>query len=431
MLIQDLDQIPDDAIDMSQFLAIDDPSQTFKITLLQLVDALVAQRLNALFVKKSGDEMTGPLTLKPAGAHSLLINPIAGEVGLNVYNAAGVRLGKVSFDANGDYVFNQTDAAGGVTGTVMKVYNKDLRVGLQGPFSLGAQGTTADALTRRDFVESSIANAIGPLGVNKSVVLQRPSGAVAGNWYPVIVPASRQGACVSIDTNSGSGSLPMNNCAFVGFVGAGGWSDGGDMVFGHYHRYDGDEKSLASIHVPTEAEGGVVFYVHEAAFPVTVRYNHADVTAAPSTGLSVTQGTSVFNGTTNPDAAAGTKTRVAMIFGDGGPCSNYAGRLYGDSRKPTPAEIGAARTRATIASGGDFTGRTMACVNMSVGGRTYPLTVPLVAGTYWVRERGGESADRDSDFGVTVGGTAPNFTFTAVNGSTINPGATVGSINAW
>lgn len=406
MRIQDLDQIPDDGIDMSQFLALDDPSQTFKMTLLQLVDALVAQRLDAMFVKKSGDEMAGGLDVMG----TVEANALAVRDSNTAARLLLVRQGSEAFtfdlypDGSTPFQTLKWDGATRKTSFVTEI-------------GCEAQPLLPEHLTRRDFVESSISGAIGPLGVNKSVVLQRPSGAVAGNWYPVIVPASRQGACVSIDTNSGSGTIPMNNCAFVGFVGAGGWSDGGDMVFGHYHRYDGNEKSLASIHVPTEAEGGVVFYVHEAAFPVTVRYNHADVTAAPSTGLSVTQGTSVFNGTTNPDAEAGTKTRVAMIFGDGGPCSNYAGRLYGDKRKPTPAEIGASYS---MTEGVNFAGKSMATILLGKNGKNYPITVPLVAGTYWISERGGENADRDYDFGVSISGAAPNFGVDGVGGASIN-----------
>lgn len=43
MRIQDLDQITNETIDLSQHLAIDDPSQSFKMTLLQLRDFFVGQ----------------------------------------------------------------------------------------------------------------------------------------------------------------------------------------------------------------------------------------------------------------------------------------------------------------------------------------------------------------------------------------------------
>ncbi|MCH7370036.1 hypothetical protein [Aeromonas sp. MR16] len=49
MRVLDLDQISDEAIDLSQFLAVDDPAQTFKMTLLQLADFLEARTLARLF----------------------------------------------------------------------------------------------------------------------------------------------------------------------------------------------------------------------------------------------------------------------------------------------------------------------------------------------------------------------------------------------
>lgn len=49
MRIQDLDQISDANIDLSQFVALDDPGQTFKATLLQLSDFLQANILNRVF----------------------------------------------------------------------------------------------------------------------------------------------------------------------------------------------------------------------------------------------------------------------------------------------------------------------------------------------------------------------------------------------
>lgn len=338
MLIQDLDQIPDDAIDMSQFLALDDPSQTFKVTLLQLVDALVAQRLNALFVKKSGDEMTGPLTLKPAGAHSLLINPIAGEVGLNAYNAAGVRLGKVSFDANGDYVFNQTDAAGGITGTVMKVYNKDLRVGLQGPFSLGAQGTTADALTRKDYVDTALNGKLGNSGAQT----------INGTLYI-------------------NGAVPEIN----------------------FHETESGKKwkwlaDANEVRFHADGYSGPAVWTANAAGSMSIRDPHT-ITA---------QGT-----------AAGALTR----------------KDYVDAQKARSAGNGSGATSVTF----NATGAKMACVTLSHAGRTYPLTFQLNGNTtWWLKERGGENADRDYDIGVSVVLNGASSTLTAVQGAN-SPGLPV------
>lgn len=49
MRIQDLDQITNQEMDLSQFIPLDDPGQTFKATLLQLADFMQAQILNTVF----------------------------------------------------------------------------------------------------------------------------------------------------------------------------------------------------------------------------------------------------------------------------------------------------------------------------------------------------------------------------------------------
>lgn len=49
MRIQDLDQITNEEIDLSQFIPLDDPGQTFKATLLQVADFMQAHILNNVF----------------------------------------------------------------------------------------------------------------------------------------------------------------------------------------------------------------------------------------------------------------------------------------------------------------------------------------------------------------------------------------------
>lgn len=214
MRIQALDQITDEAIDLSQMLALDDPSQTFKMTLLQLRDFLL----------------------------------------------------------------------GGATASDDIVYD----------------------------------------------TLARPDGAVAGNWYPVLIPANYQGANITIETTGGHGSIPMNNNQFAGFIHGGGWSDGGDQLLGQLHQYDMSERSIYAVHSCTESEGGVVFYVHEAAFPVTVKYHTKEVTGDPITGQSIQYGTSLFTFTSTPGTPSGDKTRVMIDFGLGsGTYSNIQGKMLG------------------------------------------------------------------------------------------------------
>lgn len=359
MRIQDLDQIPDEAVDLSQFLALDDPSQTFKVTLLQLVDALVAQRLNALFVKKAGDAMTGDLRSDgkfAAGSGASCKTEITGSAASSSMSmrAPDGAYGAVAFWDVDSQKFHIDGYKDGAWQRIWLSYDPIGGVAsIHNPVSLSSQGTSAASLVRKDYVDNGFVSKTGQAASALEVGLKNASwGEQTTNF--------RVG---SAQAPHGSGRTEFCN-----------W-----IQWGH----SGGQKMRHTLWCPAETNKPT-----ELWFATQVNTDDTD-----------------------------------------GPATHY--RIYHQGFKPTPADIGAARTRATIASGGDFTGRTMACVNMSVGGRTYPLTVPLVAGTYWVRERGGESADRDSDFGVTVGGTAPNFTFTAVNGSTINPGATVGSINAW
>lgn len=65
MRILDLTAITDDEITAEQMLALEDPSQTLKITIGQLT-AYVNKTAETVFVKKLGDTMTGPLTINTA-----------------------------------------------------------------------------------------------------------------------------------------------------------------------------------------------------------------------------------------------------------------------------------------------------------------------------------------------------------------------------
>lgn len=49
MRISDLDQITNEAMDLSQFIALDDPGQTFKATLLQIADFMQSTILGRVF----------------------------------------------------------------------------------------------------------------------------------------------------------------------------------------------------------------------------------------------------------------------------------------------------------------------------------------------------------------------------------------------
>lgn len=70
----------------------------------------------------------------------------------------------------------------------------------------------------------------------------------------------------------------------------------------------------------------------------------------------------------------------------------------------SPDSIGAAHRARTVGSYFDYTGFSMALVILEHIGRAYTIVVPLdgVSNTYYIKNRGGENADRDYDIGVTV-----------------------------
>lgn len=153
-----------------------------------------------------------------------------------------------------------------------------------------------------------------------------PAGASAGTWYPVAIPILSTGDFISINTVHGSGTSPMNNCSFNGYVRAKGWSDGGSGIDGVFTQYDSAEKAIFNCMIPTESTETVVFYVEARAFPVTVRRT-AGAAGAPSTGASLSIGTSVFNASTAPGTGAGTKISTLVTFSKGsGQYSNWVDR---------------------------------------------------------------------------------------------------------
>lgn len=402
----------------------------------------------------------------------------------------------------------------------------------------------------------------------KYISLARPNGAVANTWYPVLIPVADQGATIGIDTASGGAALPMNNNQFMGFVSAGGWSDSGDQVMGTFHQYATAERSIYSVHTAAESNGAIVFYVHEAAFPVTVKFNEEEMRsdwaggALPATGLSLNYGSSTFTGTTTPKDPAGTKTKVVIDFGLGsGAYSNQAGKILGSGGgsiyKNLNSEVVSGTPGGTWGysgktSGGSFAdmyrrrgtyhaqvshsgssyapvmscyfhdtegwdgtwsqgplgyagagpdswvfhykagsaaggeerkfemradgqfllpdvnptatnsatskqyvderaarwpgdgnggasvsislgrGANMFSVVLSMGGKWYPLTGPITSGaSLWIRNRGGENADRDYDFGVSVSVSGGTMTLTSQQGANAPGLPGIGVVAVW
>lgn len=154
MRIIDLDQITDETIDLSQFLALDDPSQTFKVTLLQLVDFLVTQRLDGLYVNATRpDTMVGKLTISDDTGNPLTIGTPADDPNYILAQVGGANSWFVGAGAAGSddiqlhsYMHNNS----------ITLKSDHTLLG-KDPRAASAQGASAASLTRRDFTESTYA----------------------------------------------------------------------------------------------------------------------------------------------------------------------------------------------------------------------------------------------------------------------------------
>lgn len=84
--ISDLDLITDEAIDLSQFLPIDDPTQSFKMTMLQLSDFLFSRHMEALYPVGSTVyrvDNIDPITLGYPGTWTKVAENVTIATGLN------------------------------------------------------------------------------------------------------------------------------------------------------------------------------------------------------------------------------------------------------------------------------------------------------------------------------------------------------------
>lgn len=198
-----------------------------------------------------------------------------------------------------------------------------------------AQGTEANSVARRDFVESTV-TASGK-GV-KDLTITLPAGAPETGYIPVLFKTyGTSNSFVFIDTLSNAGSHPMNNCSFLGNVRAGGWGDGGSYACGRFTIHDASERAIHSIHGPAEAVDGFVVYVETRAFPIKVRVDIETAVTAHATDVSY--GTSVFK--VNCQVSGNTKTIVLANFDKGTGTYNGSNRVYDTGYNPTPEAVGA------------------------------------------------------------------------------------------
>ncbi|AFN69844.1 tail fiber protein [Aeromonas phage Aes012] len=256
-----------------------------------------------------------------------------------------------------------------------------------------AQGTEANSVARRDFVESTV-TASGK-GV-KDLTIALPAGAPTTGYIPVLFKTyGTSNSFVFIDT-SGYTEIPMNNCSFLGNVRASGWSDRGSYAVGQFTIFDGSERAIHSIHGPAEADNGFVVYVETRAFPIRVRVDiETDVTAYAT---DVTYGTSVFK--VDGQVSGNTKTFVLANFDKGTGTYRRSNRVYDNGYNPTPEAVGALPVNgnavtasrlqtARLIAGVPFDGTSNISISatnvgalpITGGTLTGNLTVPLVSVT--------------------------------------------------
>lgn len=198
-----------------------------------------------------------------------------------------------------------------------------------------AQGAEANAVARRDFVESTV-TAAGK-GV-KDLTIALPAGAPSSGYIPVLFRTTgTSDSFVFIDTLTSSGSHVMNNCSFIGNVRASGWTDRGSYAVGQFTIHDGSERAIHSIHGPSEGGLAFVVYVETRSFPITVRVDIGTTVTAHAT--DATYGTSVFK--VNGQVSGNTKTIVLANFDKGSGTYNGSNRVYDNGYNPTPEAVGA------------------------------------------------------------------------------------------
>lgn len=198
-----------------------------------------------------------------------------------------------------------------------------------------AQGTEANSVARRDFVESTV-TASGK-GV-KDLTIALPAGAPETGYIPVLFKTyGPSNSFVFIDTLSTEGWYPMNNCSFLGNVRASGWTDRRSYAVGQFTIYQESERAIHSIHAPSEAENGFVVYVETRAFPIRVRVDIETTVTAHAT--DVTFETSIF--VVNGQVSGNTKTVVLANFDKGTGTYNGSNRVYDNGYNPTPEAVGA------------------------------------------------------------------------------------------
>ncbi|TNI70204.1 tail fiber protein [Aeromonas media] len=198
------------------------------------------------------------------------------------------------------------------------------------PVSDVEQGSAANSLTRRDFVEDQGKG-------KKTLTIPLPAGAPTTGYLPVIfTQGDRASRDVFIGTYSSGGDATMNNCTFDGKVYSGGWSDSPSYVSGVFTLYQTEERAIHSIQGSTQNNVFYCIYVEARAFPIIVRVD-VDVTVEATTGAIIDSTTFRLNG----HESGNINTRILANFNSGSGVYENGDKVYNTSYNPTPAAVGA------------------------------------------------------------------------------------------
>lgn len=198
------------------------------------------------------------------------------------------------------------------------------------PVSDVEQGSAANSLTRRDFVEDQGKG-------KKTLTIPLPAGAPTTGYLPVIfTQGDRASRDVFIGTYSSGGDATMNNCTFDGKVYSGGWSDSPSYVSGVFTLYQTEERAIHSIQGSTQNNVFYCIYVEARAFPIIVRVD-VDVTVEATTGAIIDSTIFRLNG----HESGNINTRILANFNSGSGVYENGNRVYNTSYNPTPAAVGA------------------------------------------------------------------------------------------
>ncbi len=167
------------------------------------------------------------------------------------------------------------------------------------------------------------------VGLNEKVgkrfyQIEKPSGAILGKLYPVILNNLRLKSRLSITTSSFGGGNPMNNCEFNGDVIAGGWSDRGKMVSGSYWSYDSGERAIHSIFGGSEWNEFCAIYIDGGAFPIYLAVDEGVEVIATTSNYTIKTTTFLW-GTNAPET--GIKVAQIATFNSGTGFYQFGGRI--------------------------------------------------------------------------------------------------------